>query len=144
MWRQRTLALKWEHVCTTGRYDVNDRHAHRRTIRCVMAHSKTRPARGEPMEREISIFQANQLGFSRSSGSSTSNEANKSAMRRAEWTITAPFGTNEMSIFCPSMLQAERNFFRCKPLSDQNRSYFDNISTNRQYLVGFQQGYCSR
>ena len=40
------------------------------------------------VEGEISIFQSIQLGFSRSLGSATSNEANKSAMWRAEWTRT--------------------------------------------------------
>ena len=41
------------------------------------------------MEGEISIFQSIQLGVSRSLGSAAFNEANKSAMLRAEWTITA-------------------------------------------------------
>ena len=41
------------------------------------------------VEGEISMVQSIQLGFSRSLGSATSNEANKSAMRRAEWTSTA-------------------------------------------------------
>ena len=60
-----------------------------------MAHSKTRPARGEPTEQpqrvdgEISIAQSIQLCFSRSLGSATSNESNKSAMWREEWIITA-------------------------------------------------------
>ena len=41
------------------------------------------------MEGEISIVQSIQLGFLLSLGSATSNEANKRAMLRAEWTITA-------------------------------------------------------
>ena len=51
-----------------------------RTIGCVMAHSKTRPARGEALEGEISIIESMQWvnGFSRSLGSATSNKANKS------------------------------------------------------------------
>ena len=55
-----------------------------------MAHSKAQHARGEPTEQnstaggEISIVQSIQLGFSRSLGSATLNDANKSAMRRAE------------------------------------------------------------
>ena len=92
MWLPRTRAPKWEHVCTTGRYDVKDR----RKIGCVMAHSKMRPVRREPTEQNSTrrgggnfILQANQLGFSRSIGSATSNEANKRAMRRTEWIITA-------------------------------------------------------
>ena len=54
---------------------------------CVMAHSKTLPARGEPNEQNsmcgggILIVQAIQLGFSRSLGSATSH---KSAMLREE------------------------------------------------------------
>ena len=35
--------------------------------------------------------------------------------RRAEWTSGAPFGSNEISIFCPRTLQAERDFFKYKP-----------------------------
>ena len=66
------------------------------------------------MEEEISILQSIQLGFSRSLGSATSNEANKSATLRAEVVNNrapsgAPFGPNEL------LLQAERNFFRYKP-----------------------------
>ena len=39
--------------------------------------------------REISIVQSIQLGFSRSLGSMTSNEANKRVMLHTEWTISA-------------------------------------------------------
>ena len=114
-----------------------------RTKGCMMAHSKTRPELGEQTEQnstcggEISMVQSIQLGFrvSRSLGSATSNEANKSAMLRAEWTTTArrapsgaPFRPNEISIFCLRTLQAERHF---SGTSNQNRSYLDNISTNR-------------
>ena len=62
---------------------------------CVMAHSKTqpehweKPSKTQRVEREISIFQAIQLCFSRSLGSATFNGANKSVMLLAEWTITA-------------------------------------------------------
>ena len=46
-----------------------------------------RPSKPKRVEGEILIFQLIQLCFSRSLGSATSNEANKSTMLRAEWTI---------------------------------------------------------
>ena len=61
----------------------------------VIAHLKTRPARGEPTEQNSTRGgQGGNLNrsvdsTSRLLGSATSNEANKSAIRRAEWTITA-------------------------------------------------------
>ena len=85
-------APKQEHVCTTGPYDVKDRRApkvawwltRKRDLRSGNWTSKTRW-----VEAKISMIQSIQLGFSRSLDSATSNEANKSAMLRAEWTITA-------------------------------------------------------
>ena len=92
---------------------------------CVMAHSKTLPAREEQTEQnstseggnlDFSVDSASLFGFSCSLGSVTSNEATKSAMWSAEWNIThhapssALFVWNEISIFCPRMLQAERYF----------------------------------
>ena len=46
-------------------------------------------SKNQSVEGEISIVQSIQLGLLLSLGSVTSNEANKSTMRRAEWTITA-------------------------------------------------------
>ena len=139
VWRRRTRAPKCEHVCTTGGYDVKDRSAHRRTLGWVMAHSKMRPVRGEPtrpsktqgvhcVEGEISIVQSIQLGFSRSLGS-----ANKSAMRRAKWTITARRARLRLAqmkyrYFVPECCKQNAIF---KGTSHQNRSYLENISTNR-------------
>ena len=123
-----------------------------RTIGCVMAHSKTRNARREPtqqnqcMEGEISIVQSIQLGFSRSLGSATLNDANKSAMLRAEYTITA-----QRAVL--SLAQMKYRYFVSECCSQdaifsdtghQNRSYLENVSTNRRYIVGFQQRHCSR
>ena len=79
------------------------------------------------------MVQSIQLGFSRSLGRVTSNEANKSAMLRAEWTTTArrapsgaPFRPNEISIFCLRTLQAERHFFRYKQSKQViSRQYID-------------------
>ena len=96
------------------------------TIGCMMAHSKTRPARGEPTGQNSTcgrgnLDRSNRLGFSRSLGSTTSNEANKSAMLRAEWTMTAGQGVLRLAqmkyrYFVPEQwtLQAECDFFRCK------------------------------
>ena len=86
-----------------------------------------------------------QLGFSRSLGSAAFNEANKSAMLRADWTITTRRAVLRLA-------QIKYRYFvpeRCKQnaifssTSHQNRAYLDNISTNRWYIVGFQQGHCS-
>ena len=91
------------------------------------------------------MFQLIQLGFSRSLGSATSSEANKSAMRRAEWTIAARRAVLRLA-------QIKYRYFvweRCKQnaifsgTSHQNKAYLDNISTNRWYIVGFMQGHCS-
>ena len=79
------------------------------------------------------MFQLIQLGFSRSLGSATSSEANKSAMRRAEWTIAARRAVLRLA-------QIKYRYFvseRCKQnaifsgTSHQNKAYLDNISTNR-------------
>ena len=110
-----------------------------RTIGCVMAHSKKRPC-------IQSIVQSIQLGFSCSLGATTANVPYKSAMRCAEWTITA-----RRALLCLAQMKY-RYFFpeRCKQnasfsgTSHQNGSYLDNISTNGWYTVGFQQGQCSR
>ena len=65
---------------------------------CVMAHSKTLPARGEQTEQnstseggnlDCSVHSASRFGFLCSLGSATSNEATKSAMWSAERNITA-------------------------------------------------------
>ena len=114
---------------------------------CVMAHSKTRLARGGPgptkqtstrgggfpPRLKIEIFQSIQLGFSRSLGSATSNEANKSAMRRAEWTIAARRAVLRLAQIKYRYLVPER----CKKnaifsgTNHQNKAHLDNISTNR-------------
>ena len=112
-----------------------------RTKGCMMAHSKTRPELGEQTEQnstcggEISMVQSIQLGFrvSRSLGSATSNEANKSAMLRAEWTTTARravlrFVQMKYRYFVPECCKQNAIF---SGTSNQNRSYLDNISTNR-------------
>ena len=100
-----------------------------------------RPARGEPtehcktqrMEGEISIVQSIQLGFSRSLGSATSNEANKSAMRRAvhhhRGPSRAPFGPNEYPCFVLECCNQNAIF---SVTGYHNRSYLDNISTTWQ------------
>ena len=78
------------------------------------------------------MFQLIQLGFSRSLGSATSNEANKSAMRRAEWTIAARRAVLRLA-------QIKYRYFvseRCKQNAifsgtrHQDKAYLDNISTN--------------
>ena len=92
MWRRRTRAPKWEHVFTTGRYDVKDRRAQKVAwwlTRKRDLRAGNRPSKNQRVQGETSIVQSIQLDFLRSLGSATSNEANKSAMRRAEWTITA-------------------------------------------------------
>ena len=109
-------------------------------------HDGNWPSKTQWVEGEILIVQSIELGFSCSQGSTTSNEANKSAMLRAEWTITARRAVLRLA-------QMKYRYFvpeRCKQnaifsgTSHQNRSYLDNISTNRWYIVGFQQGHCSR
>ena len=53
----------------------------------------------------------------------------------------AQFGQNEISIFCPRTLQAERIFFRYKP---SKQAILDKISTYQWwYIIYFQQGHCS-
>ena len=87
------------------------------------------------VEGEISVLQSTQLGFSRSLGSATTNEANKSTMLRAEWTITVRRAVLRLA-------QMKHRYFvpeRCNQIaifsgtSHQNRSYLDKISTNRKY-----------
>ena len=73
----------------------------------------------------ISIVQSIQLGFSRSLGSTTSHEANKSAMLRAEWLRLAQM---KHRYFVPERCK-ENSIF--SGTSHQNRSYLDNVSTNR-------------
>ena len=73
-----------------------------------------------------------QLGFSRSLGSEISNEANKSAMLNAEWTIAA----HSAVLHLPKMKYQYFVSGCCKQnvifsgTSHQNRAYLDNISTN--------------
>ena len=98
-----------------------------------------RPSKNQSVQVEISIAQSIQLDFLRSLGSTTSNEANKSAMLRSEWTITTRQAVLRLA-------QMKYRYFvpeRCKQnaiFSDtfhQNRSYLDNISTNQRCVVGF-------
>ena len=69
-----------------------------------MAHRKcdlragNQPRKNQRVQGEISIVQSIQLGFLRSLGSATSNEANQSAMLRAEWTITARRAVLELEL----------------------------------------------
>ena len=107
-----------------------------RAVECVMAHSKTRPARGEQTQQNSAHGGGNldcsiQLSFSRSPGSTTSNEAIKSAMLCAEWTIATRWAVLRLA-------QMKYGFFvpeRCKQnaifsgTSHQNRIYLDNVST---------------
>ena len=113
-----------------------------------MAHSKTRYAHGEPAEQksrcggEISIVHLIRFGFLLSLGSTTtSNEANKSAMLRAEWTIIARQAELRL-------VQMKYRYFdpeRCKQnaifsgTSHQNRSYHISVmypQTGDILLVG--------
>ena len=68
----------------------------------------------------------------------SSNEADKIAMRRAEWTITARRAVLRLA-------QTKHRYFvpeHCKQIaifsgtSHQKRSYLGNISTNQWYIVG--------
>ena len=77
-------------------------------------------SQNQRVEGEISIVQSIQLGFLLSLGSVTSNEANKSAMWRAEWTITVRQAVLSLAqikyqYFDPERCKAEHNFFRYKP-----------------------------
>ena len=77
------------------------------------------PSKTQCVEGKISIVQSIQFSFLRSLGSATSNEANKSVMRRVDHHRApsgVPFGPNEKSIFCPRTLQAERNFFQVQAI----------------------------
>ena len=149
MWRRRTRTPKWKHVCTIGRYDVKDRCAQKAAwwlTRKRDMRAGNQPRKIQRMEGEISIVQSIQLGFSRSIGSATSNAANKSAMLRAEWTIAA-----RRAVLCLAQMKC-RYFVRecCKhnaifsDTSHQDRTYLDNVSTNRWFIVCFQQRHCSR
>ena len=121
-----------------------------------MAHSKIRHVLWEQTEQnsthgggpqgEISIVQSIQLGFSHSQGSAAFNEANKSAMLRAEWTIPARQAVLNLAqmkyrYFVPEHCKQNAIF---SGATHQNRSYLDNIWTNQCYVVGFEQGHCSR
>ena len=145
---RRTRAPKWEHICLKGGFDVKDRRAHRlrdgslekRNLRAVNWPGKT-----QRLQWEISIVQSIQLGFSRSLGSTTSNEAYKSAMRRAEWTITARQAVLHLAqmkyrYFVPERWKQNAIF---SDTSHHNRAYLYNVLTNRWYIVAFQQRHCS-
>ena len=78
---------------------------------CVMAHSKTLPARGEQTEQnstsergnlDCSVHSASRFGFSCSLGRATSNEATKRAMWSAEQNITA-----RRAVLCLSEMKYE-------------------------------------
>ena len=56
---------------------------------CALGNCGNQPSKTQRVEGGILMVQSVQLGFSHSLGSATSNEANKSAMVRAEWSITA-------------------------------------------------------
>ena len=99
--------------------------------------------RGE--SRNDSNVQSIQLGFSHSLSSATSNEANKSSMLHTEWTITTHRAVLRWA-------KTKYRYFvteRCNQNAifpgkiHQNRSYLENVSTNRWYIVGFQEGHCS-
>ena len=92
-----------------------------------------RPSKTQRVEGEISIVQSIQLGYSRSLGSATSDEANKRAMLRAEWTITARRAVlrlAQMKRRYFGTLQADHDFFRynleLQTLSD-GRKFQDNF-----------------
>ena len=92
------------------------------------------------LEREISIVQSIQLGFSRSQGSTTLNDANKSVMLRAEWTITSRQAVLRLAqmkyrYFVLERCQMKYRYFvleRCQQntifsgTSHQKRTYLDN------------------
>ena len=95
----------------------------------------------EPIEQkstrggEISIVQSIQLDFLLSLGTATSNDAKKSAMRRAEWTITARRAVLRLTqmkyrYFHPEHCN-QNTFF--SGTSHQNRSYLCNIT---QFAAG--------
>ena len=125
----------------------------------VLAHSKrpgNRPGKTQRVEGEISIVQSIQLGFSRSLGSWTSNEAKKSTMRSAEWTITARRAMHRLA-------QMKNRFFVGNlPQNSENTASWTRflqvqaIKTGRisiiyrqtgdilSFSTNFQQGHCSR
>jgi hypothetical protein len=91
-------------------------------------------SKNQRVEGEISIVQSIQLCFLLSLGSATSNETNKSAMLRAEWTITARRAMLRLAqmkyrYFDPESCKKNAIF---SGTSHQNRSYLGNISTNRR------------
>ena len=91
------------------------------------------------------MVQSIQLGFLRSLGSAAFNEANKSAMLRTEGTITASRAVLRLAqmkyqYFVPEHWEHCKQNAIFSGTSFQNRSYLDNISTNRWNVVGFQQG----
>ena len=149
VWRRRTRTPKKKHVRTIGRYDVKDRRAQKAAwwlTRKRDLRAGNRPSKNQRVQGETSIVQSIQLDFLRSLGSATSNEANKSAMLRAEWTIAA-----RRAVLC--LAQMKYRYFvpeYCKhnkifsDTSHQDRTYLDNVSTNRWFIVCFQQGHCSR
>ena len=90
MLQLQTRAPKKEHVYTTCRYDVKTRVvAHNRLRDGSLENATCQLSKNQRVEGKTSIVQSIQLGFSLSLGSATSNKANKSAMLRTEWTITA-------------------------------------------------------
>ena len=92
------------------------------------------PSKNQGVEGEISIVQS-------------SDVARRVDHHRAP--SGSPFGPNEISIFCPRTLQAERNLQNAifSGTSHQNtwkQVIIDHISTNRWYVVGWQHWHCSR
>ena len=125
LWRRarglaQMRAPKWEHVCTTDRHDSRAQNVawwltRKRDLLAENQLNKTKRVEGE-----ISMVQSVQLGFSRLVGSTASNEANKSAMWHEALSsapLAAMIGPNETVIFCPRMLQAERNFFQLQAIT---------------------------
>ena len=145
MWWQQTCMPKWEHICTTGCYDVIDCYAQtwkgawwlsqKHNLRAGNWQSKSQHVEAR---EEMLIFQLVQLGFSRSLGIMTSNEAYKSAM----WlcSVWPKWNIDILSHNAASRTQ----FSQLQLTSYHNMSNLHNIKTNRWHIVGFQHGHCSR
>ena len=123
MARRRMRAPKWEHVCTTGQYDVKDHHAQLLAQWLTRKHDKragNQSSKNQRVEGKISIVQSMQFGFLPSLGSATSNEANKSVMQPAEWTII------ERKLCSPSGAQMKYRYF--DPESCKQNAIFSGTS----------------
>ena len=142
MWLWWTLMQKWEHVCTTNQYDVNDHCTLKVVWWLTREHNLSegnRPTKNQHAEREIWIFQAIQLDFWHSQAwgielhqmKLTQWGAQGSQSQRAEQCSVWPkWNIDILSENAVSSLRTQ--FFQVQAIKT---SY---ILTNRQYFVGFQ------